>query len=369
MAANIILTKESSESEIKAYFNAILRLSQSDNEFPINLDEVWMLAYATKRNAYVELRKNFIEGIDFNLMQNNKVVLAKTLRNGVKYDCFLSLPCLEYFIARKVRPVFEVYRQVFHHTITAASTLQQAQQKPTPTLAEKVNFIFLCHQLGLPESDIMQMASGLIPLTADTREFGETCLSMRNKCALSNASVRKLLAIYALRNGLPIPSTDVTDEVPNKPEKEPKAVEIGTEARRYNYRSRQRPGIITFPPQEKKHQQAPIPHHLYALSQMLREFGYTNIHTVQLNKRLFECGILVKVPNEKVLAPSGKPRMEWQLTMAGGEYGMNSQIRETHRVRPLWWADRFELMLQRVGLIDDDHNTTKTNERKEGNAL
>lgn len=26
----------------------------------------------------------------------------------------LSLPCLEFFIARKVRPVFEVYRQVFH---------------------------------------------------------------------------------------------------------------------------------------------------------------------------------------------------------------------------------------------------------------
>ena len=26
----------------------------------------------------------------------------------------LSVPCLEYLIARKVRPVFEVYRQVFH---------------------------------------------------------------------------------------------------------------------------------------------------------------------------------------------------------------------------------------------------------------
>ena len=26
----------------------------------------------------------------------------------------LSFPCLEFFIARKVRPVFEVYRQVFH---------------------------------------------------------------------------------------------------------------------------------------------------------------------------------------------------------------------------------------------------------------
>lgn len=37
MAKEIILSKESSESEIKAYFNAVLKLSQSDNEFPITL--------------------------------------------------------------------------------------------------------------------------------------------------------------------------------------------------------------------------------------------------------------------------------------------------------------------------------------------
>ena len=32
MSTNITLSKESSESEIKAYFNEILKLSQSDNE-------------------------------------------------------------------------------------------------------------------------------------------------------------------------------------------------------------------------------------------------------------------------------------------------------------------------------------------------
>lgn len=32
--------------------------------------------------------------------------------------CMLSIPCLEYFIARKVRPVFEVYRKVFHKVVT-----------------------------------------------------------------------------------------------------------------------------------------------------------------------------------------------------------------------------------------------------------
>lgn len=48
MAKEIILSKESSESEIKAYFNVVLKLSQSDNEFPINLDEVWPLVYSEK---------------------------------------------------------------------------------------------------------------------------------------------------------------------------------------------------------------------------------------------------------------------------------------------------------------------------------
>lgn len=47
-------------------------------------------------------------------MQKNKVVNTNNLVNGVKYDCHLSLPCMEFFIARKVRPVFDVYREVFH---------------------------------------------------------------------------------------------------------------------------------------------------------------------------------------------------------------------------------------------------------------
>lgn len=51
MAKKIILSKESSESEIKAYFNAVLKLSQSDDEFPVNLDEVWPLVYSEKGKA------------------------------------------------------------------------------------------------------------------------------------------------------------------------------------------------------------------------------------------------------------------------------------------------------------------------------
>lgn len=34
------LTKQSSEGEIKTYFAGILKLSRSDDEFPVNLDDV-----------------------------------------------------------------------------------------------------------------------------------------------------------------------------------------------------------------------------------------------------------------------------------------------------------------------------------------
>ena len=58
--ANIILSKESSNNELKCYFEAVLKLSQSDNEFPINLEDVWVLAYTNKGDAVKALKRNFI---------------------------------------------------------------------------------------------------------------------------------------------------------------------------------------------------------------------------------------------------------------------------------------------------------------------
>ena len=129
----IQLTKQSSESEIKAYFIQVLNLSRSKEKFPVNLDEVWALAYKEKGKAVRALRTNelFVEGIDYQVFtQNGQITDGVFAQNGKKSDdaqddgrnvggrpqntYMLSVPCLEFFIARKVRPVFEVYRQVFH---------------------------------------------------------------------------------------------------------------------------------------------------------------------------------------------------------------------------------------------------------------
>ena len=149
MKVNVILSKESSSNEIKAYFIAILKLSKSDDPFPADLDEVWPLVYSRKSDATDSLRKNFIENVDFITMRQNP--------HGGKFtatDYKLSISCLEYFIARKVRPVFEVYRQVFHKTpyqipqsysealMLAAKQAEQLEQanKQIERLQPKANF-------------------------------------------------------------------------------------------------------------------------------------------------------------------------------------------------------------------------------------
>lgn len=123
------LTKQSTAQDIKAYFEEVLQLSKDSKEFPVNLDNVWPLVYSRKDKAVRALKEgeSFFEGIDYiPLPQNGERLGTDPLRNdaqradngqfngGDKVTYMLSVPCLEFFIARKVRPVFEVYRQVFH---------------------------------------------------------------------------------------------------------------------------------------------------------------------------------------------------------------------------------------------------------------
>ena len=117
------LTKQSTDQEIKAYFEEVLRMSRDSEEFPVNLDDVWPLVFGRKQEAVRALRNDrlFVENIDYQVLRKNaqnSEVLRKDAENqqgGRPTEIYmLSVPCLEFFIARKVRPVFEVYRQVFH---------------------------------------------------------------------------------------------------------------------------------------------------------------------------------------------------------------------------------------------------------------
>lgn len=117
----IILSKSSGSDELKRYFMAILQLSESGNEFPINLDEVWPLVYSEKGKAVRALKNDFMQDVDYKtLAQNGKQDFNGSWGGNNKVDYMLTVSCMEFFIARKVRAVFEVYRQVFHKVASGA---------------------------------------------------------------------------------------------------------------------------------------------------------------------------------------------------------------------------------------------------------
>lgn len=146
--ANIVLTKSSGEEEIRSYFNAILELSKADNEFPVTLDEVWMLVYPRKDHAVRELRNSFHQDVDYKVF----LKAGENLKGGRPAEEYhLTIPCLEFFIARKVRRVFEVYRQVFHavakavfkvpKTYSEALRLAADQQEQLEAQQQKVQML------------------------------------------------------------------------------------------------------------------------------------------------------------------------------------------------------------------------------------
>jgi hypothetical protein len=115
------LGKNAAPEALKAYFTEVFRLEQSGKRFPANLDSVWPLAYGRKEEAVRTLKSDFIEGEDFIAQRPDYEVLRRNAENplggrpAVAY--FLSTPCLEYLVAKRVKPIFEVYRQVFHRAV------------------------------------------------------------------------------------------------------------------------------------------------------------------------------------------------------------------------------------------------------------
>lgn len=120
---NLIVNLNNPEG-LKIYFSKILQLQQQGDEFPVDLEQVFPLIYSRKEEAIRALKCNntFLKGIDYQVLRKN----AENSKGGRPEEIYnISVSCFEYFIARKKRQVFEVYRQVFHETI---QVLQKNQQ-------------------------------------------------------------------------------------------------------------------------------------------------------------------------------------------------------------------------------------------------
>jgi len=135
------LSNLSSEEQIKTYFEKVFELQKSNEPFPVNLDMVWPLVYSRKDHAVRALFEGGMQGVDYKHFpingdqnvnfasksdQNDENLHFSYKNDGKKNknrggrdkdDYKISVPCMEWLIARKVRAVFEVYRRVFHHSV------------------------------------------------------------------------------------------------------------------------------------------------------------------------------------------------------------------------------------------------------------
>ncbi len=196
------LTKQSTDQEIKAYFEEVLRMLRDSEEFPVNLDDVWPLVFGRKQEAVRALRNDrlFVENIDYQVLRKNaqnSEVLRKDAENqqgGRPTEIYmLSVPCLEFFIARKVRPVFEVYRQVFHKVASGELPLRMPNCIPgntEGTLAPLAQF----------HANIMERYARVVNDSKGQKEITELMEDCEEYYTLYRLKVANLPYIEAVRN-------------------------------------------------------------------------------------------------------------------------------------------------------------------------
>lgn len=184
------LTKQSTDQEIKAYFEEVLRLLRDSEEFPVNLDEVWPLVYSRKDKAVRALQSNdlFMQNVDYQVLPQNGEKSGVLARNGGKVQngrpteiYMLSVPCLEFFIARKVRPVFEVYRQVFHKVASG-----ELMRPKAPFYSKPCNFETTIKPLTDYTDELMNRWDRLLDLSNESNKvvslYKNWLATYRNLC-------------------------------------------------------------------------------------------------------------------------------------------------------------------------------------------
>lgn len=109
---NKALSQMSTDVQMKRYFHRVLKLRAQNEEFPVILDDIWPLVYQRKEEAVRALKRTdiFIEGIDYVSYRKNK----KKPKSGRPEEIYkLTVKCMEYFIVRRNRMVFDIYHKIF----------------------------------------------------------------------------------------------------------------------------------------------------------------------------------------------------------------------------------------------------------------
>lgn len=320
MESNIILTKESSSEEVKNYFQAILALSQEDQYYPVNLDDVWPLVYSEKSKAVRALKNDFIEGVDYQSFAiNGKREIGAT----VTHVYHLTLSCLEFFIARKVRPVFEVYRQVFHGVAQGKlPNSVKAQSGNAFTIGERVEFIAICRDAGFAVWDVAALVGDLLDSAASMTELREVITQAAKLQVLEPKVLQIVVSLYARAKGLPSTHPTELKQEPEIPEslKEVKLMPSG-KLKLTDVRS---------------------------MAKLLCEKGYKGVYAREVMDALCQYGYVRKITYED------STRWEWSLTIDGLSFGRNTSSRGGVAVRPKWFVGTFDIMMRALGFDKEE---------------
>ena len=92
---------------------SLFEAEQSGDHFPVDLDAVWQYAYTTKGHAKRALVESdeFYEDEDYHITRNGKMVERPQGGSVQTERIVMTIGCFEHFVARKVKPIFEIYRQ------------------------------------------------------------------------------------------------------------------------------------------------------------------------------------------------------------------------------------------------------------------
>ena len=99
--------------QVRDYFDYLARAEESGDNYPVDLDAVWRFGYETKYAAKRALLRSeeFFEGEDYHILQVAEMVDRPQGGGRSREKIVMTAQCFEFFIARKERPIFEVYRQ------------------------------------------------------------------------------------------------------------------------------------------------------------------------------------------------------------------------------------------------------------------
>jgi len=113
---NLALRQTTDQNQARLYIQKIYDLVQSGEQFPVDLDEVWMINHSSRDAAIENMKYNkFREGVDFQIFPEFS---GKNTKGRPKTIYKLTINCFEHFIVRKIDWLFEIYRRTFHGVLS-----------------------------------------------------------------------------------------------------------------------------------------------------------------------------------------------------------------------------------------------------------